>query len=69
MKTTFSDVLESVESLPMDEKEMLIDIIRKRMSEERRDEIMLDIEEAERDFREGRCKTATVDEIMQEILA
>ncbi len=69
MQLRFADVLESVENLPNDEKEMLIDIVRKRMIGERREEMLRDIEEADRDFREGRCKTATVDEIMQEILS
>jgi len=67
MQTRFSDVLESVEALPTDEKEMLIDIIRKRMAEERREELRLSIDEANAEFEAGLCKVMTVEEIMAEI--
>ena len=67
MQTRFSDVLESVDALPIEEKEMLIDIIRKRMTEQRRDELKESIEEADAEYRAGLCKPMTVDEIMAEI--
>ena len=67
MQMTFGEVLDSVESLPFDDKEMLIDIIKKRMAEERRDEMRRAIEEARAEYEAGLCKEATVDEIMAEI--
>lgn len=66
---SFSDVLESVEALPDDEREMLVDIVRKRMSEKRREEIIRSVREADAEFAAGKCKPATVDEIMHEILS
>jgi hypothetical protein len=67
MQTKFSDVLESVEALPLEEKEMLVEIIRKRMIEERREELRRSIAEAEAEYEEGHCSPMTVDEIMFEI--
>ncbi len=67
MQIRFSDVLESVDALPTEDKEMLIDIIRKRMAEERRDEMRRSIEEANAEFEAGLCKPMTVEEIMAEI--
>lgn len=69
MQTTFADVLESVETLPKDEKEMLLEIVRKRLIDERRVEIAREIEAAEAEYAAGLCKPATVDEIMLEILS
>jgi len=36
MQSKFADVLEAVEELPIDEKEMLIDILQNRLIESRR---------------------------------
>lgn len=69
MQTTFAEVLESVEMLPVDEKEMLIDIVKKRIIEDRREEMRRAIEAANAEFDAGLCKPATVDEIMHEILS
>ena len=67
MPIRFSDVLESVDALPNEEKEMLIDIIRKRMAEERREEFRRSIDEANAEYEAGLCKVMTVEEIMAEI--
>ena len=69
MELTFADVLESIETLPNDEKEMLIDIISQRLKDERREEFRQAIETAQAEFEAGLCKPATVDEIMHEILS
>ncbi len=67
MQTKFSDVVESVDALPPEEKEMLMEIIKKRMIEERREEMRRSIAEAEAEYEAGLCKSMTVDEIMAEI--
>lgn len=67
MELTFAEVVETVDSLPADEKEMLIDIIKKRLTEERREEMYRSIEEARAEYEQGLCKPMTVDEIMAEI--
>jgi len=66
---TFSDVLDSVDALSFDEKERLIDIIRRRLAEERRDELRRAIEESEAEYKAGLCKTGAVDEIKTETVS
>ncbi len=69
MQTRFTDVLEAVEELPTDEKEELIRILYKRLIESRRTQLQKEIEEAEQEFEQGLCKSATVDEFTQEVLS
>ena len=69
MQLTFADVLETGEDLPLDEKEVLVDILQNRLIEIRRNQLKKDIENAEREFEQGLCKPATVDEIMREVLS
>lgn len=69
MQTKFADVLDAAESLPMDEKEMLVDILKRQMIEERRQMLKSEIEEARHEFETGKAKPATADEITDEILS
>jgi hypothetical protein len=69
MEAKFSDVLEAAESLPVDEKEMLVDIMRHRLTDERRKILKAEIEDARRDFASGQIVPASIDEIMGEILS
>lgn len=69
MQPRFTDVLESVESLPVDEKEMLVDIVRKRMIEQRRVELRSEIESSRHEYESGICETRTADQIMDEVLS
>jgi hypothetical protein len=66
---TFGSVLEAADALSLEEKETLIDILRRRVAERRRQALVEEVQEARRDFAQGNCPAATVDEIMQELLA
>ena len=65
---SFGSVLEAADALSLEEKETLLEILRRRIAERRRQSLLEDIHEAERDFAAGNCEIATVDEIMQELL-
>lgn len=69
MQLKFADILEAVEELPLNEKEVLVDVLQNRLIEMRRNQLEKDIENAEREFEQGLCKPATVDEIMRELLS
>ncbi|CAN5502385.1 hypothetical protein BH18ACI1_BH18ACI1_22570 [soil metagenome] len=69
MQLKFADILEAVEELPLNEKEVLVDVLQNRLIEMRRNQLEKDIENAEREFEQGLCKPATVDEIMREVLS
>ena len=63
----FQDVLETVEALPLDEQEMLIEIIRQRMIQQRRTQLAIDIAEAREDYRAGRVRRGSATDLMSEV--
>jgi len=65
----FGDVLEAVDKLSSQDQEALIEVVRQRLIERRREELARDIRRAEREFRSGRCRPVTVAELMKEILS
>lgn len=69
MQSKFADVLEAIEELPLDEREMLIEISQHRLIENRRELLRAEIDEAKREFENGQCKPMAADEIMKEVLS
>jgi hypothetical protein len=65
----FADLVEMIDRLPLDQRESLVDVVRKRMVDEERRRIAASIRSARREHARGRCKPATPDELMREILA
>lgn len=64
---TFNEALEIIESLPEEQKESLIEIIRNRLIEERRDRIALNIREAREEYARGEIRKGTVSDLMCEL--
>lgn len=64
---TFHKVLSDVGQLSIDEQETLVDIVRRRLAELRRQHVIQDVEESRREFAAGRLKPMSVEEIMDEI--
>ena len=69
MKTgvTFDQIVGLADGLSLPQKESLVEIISKRLMEERRTALRKDIREASREFRAGKCRVVTPAELMQEI--
>jgi hypothetical protein len=65
---SFGEILEMADNLPLEEKLMLIEILKKRISESERIRIINDVKEAEKEFNPKDFKTSTVDEIINDIL-
>ncbi len=65
----FGEVLEAVEKLSLEEQETLMEIVHRRMAEQNRKRLIAEIQEARTEFAEGRCRPATADEIMAEIVS
>ncbi len=65
---TFGEVLEAVETLSLEEKESLIEILRRRLIEARREELAKEIESARSEFQAGQCKPTTPETLIKEIL-
>jgi len=66
---TFNKVLESVDELSLDEQEALVEILHRRVIEYRRVELAKEIQSAQQEFEEGRCRPATPSELMKKILS
>lgn len=66
--TEFDAVLDAAGRLSLDEQQMLVDILRHRITERRRSELAKDVRDAQREFRDGRCSAATPGELLKDIL-
>lgn len=64
---SFGSVLEAAETLSVEEKETLIDILSHRVTESNRQLLIRSVQEARKDFLEGRYQEVSVDELMEEI--
>jgi len=62
---TFNEVLESIEAFSEDEVESLLEIIEKRLIEEKRERLAKSIKAAKREFTDGKVKRGTVDDLMK----
>lgn len=65
---TFNEVLESADRLTLVEQETLMDVLKRRIIEQRRLQIAKEIQAAQSEFDQNACRTATPSELMKEIL-
>ncbi|MBI5475613.1 MAG: hypothetical protein HY964_02620 [Ignavibacteriales bacterium] len=65
---SFNEILEEAERLSLEEQETLLEILNRRIMNRRRSELAKDIQDAQSEFREGKTRTATPDELMNEIM-
>lgn len=63
----FNEVLETAEKLPIEDQETLIEILNKRIIERRRSKLAKEIRNAQKEFKVGKCKPTSVDEIIKEM--
>ncbi|NET82852.1 MAG: hypothetical protein F6J94_13245 [Moorea sp. SIO1F2] len=68
-KTTFSEILEAADELPLEDQENLISILINRLRDRRRSERVRDVKEAQQEFAEGKCQPVTPEQLMEEILS
>lgn len=67
-ETPFQKALDAIESLPVDSREEIIDIIKKRLVEDRREEIAANAREAVKAVREGRAEYGTIEDLKKDLL-
>ena len=63
----FDELLEAVENLPDEAQAELADVIRRRLAERGRERVVEDLRHARKEFAEGKCSTASPDDVMREI--
>ena len=64
----FGEVLEGIETLSLEDQEVLRDILHRRIVERRREELVQDVQQAQEEFQAGACRPATPEELMNEIM-
>jgi predicted AAA+ superfamily ATPase len=67
-ETPFQKALDAVESLPLDAREEIIEILKKRLAEDRREEIAANAREALQSVRENKAKYGTVKDLRADLL-
>jgi hypothetical protein len=64
---SFDQMLDNVSRLPIDEQLMLAEIIKKRIIEQRRKELAKSVKESMVEYKSGKAKTGTLDELIKDI--
>jgi hypothetical protein len=67
-QTTFGEIVEKADELPLEDQENLIRILQNRLRERRRAEIVKDVQEAQQEFEQGKCQPISPEQLMEEIL-
>jgi hypothetical protein len=68
-KPNFAEILESADRLPLEDQESLINILQNRLRDRRRSERVKDVQEAQKEFAEGKCQPVTIEQIRSEIIS
>ena len=64
---TFDRIVGLVDGLSLMQKESLVEILSKRLVEQRRVVLRKEIRHANREFREGKCRAVSATDLMREI--
>ena len=68
VNTSFNQVLDLVEAMPDEEQMILFDLINRRRSERRRDEIAANIAIAAKEYERGQVFRGSVDDVIAELM-
>lgn len=66
---TYGQVVDSIEALPEEQQESLLELIQRRLAERRREALAASVQEARKEFKTGKIRPATPAEIMRKVLA
>ena len=64
---SFQDLIEAVESMPLEDQSMLVELINKRIIEKRRAELVAEVQEAKSTFTRGEVKRGTFEDLMKDL--
>ena len=64
----FGEALESIGTLPLEDQEILKEILHRRIVERRRDELVQDVQQARQEFQAAECQPVTPEELLKEIV-
>lgn len=67
-RTSYSDALEAADGLDRAGKEEQVEILERRMAEERRKELLREVAESGKQLKKGRCRPMTPEQIMRAVM-
>ena len=62
--SSFQKVIEAVEAMPLEDREILLDILQKRLYNSRRCQLVQEIAEVRQDYAEGKVNFGSVDDFL-----
>ena len=66
---TYGQVVDSIEALPDEQQQSLVELVQRRLAERRRAALVKSVGEARKEFKAGKVRPATPKEIMRKVLA
>ena len=66
--TTFDEALDIIESFPEEQRESIVEIVKRRLTEERRERLAQTVKEARQEYARGEVRRGTVDDLICEIV-
>jgi hypothetical protein len=63
----FSEIVDAMDKLSIDEQEAIVHILRRRIAEQNRSDLVRDVAEARAEFTSGNSQAASVSDIMNEV--
>ena len=63
----FQQAIEAVEALSIEDQAVLIDLVQQRLKHQRREELLEQVSEAERDYAAGNIRRGSVADFMAEL--
>ena len=66
---SFQDLIEAVETMPLDDQAMLVNLINKRIQEKRRAELLAEVQEARDAFCRGEVKRGSFEDLIKDLKA
>ncbi len=66
---SYGQVIDSIEALPDEQQESLLELFQKRLAERRREALIKFVQEARKEFKSGKLRPASPAEIMRKVLA
>jgi hypothetical protein len=69
LELTFDQITEAIDQLPYSQQIAILDLLKQRLREQRRAELLADIDEARAEARSGRARIMTPEEIIKDALS
>ncbi len=65
----FGEILDAAEQLSIEEQQTLVEVLSRRVVEQRREELALEVQRARQEHQAGHCPPATPEEIVKTLLS